>query len=149
MDAAFGIFDVSGGDGSVGNLLVNVEAFGILPANDAAVGNFDVSDVMLGIPFGVLTNPPIPPTVFDEKLGFLTPDMIPSIPFGFEIFTFGILGIFAFGNSTFGKFGKFGFVMFGGEIFGISAIGRLGTDGVVTEGKLGDGNFGIEKSGIY
>lgn len=141
------MFDVS--DEADGNLLVNDEAFGILPVNDDTVGNFDASDVMLGIPFGVLTNPPMPPTVFDEKLGFLTPDMIPSIPFGFEIFNFGVLGNAGFGKSTFGKFGRLTVGKFGEAIFGISAFGRLGTDMEVTGGKLGDGNFGIEKSSIY
>lgn len=145
---------------ALGILLVKEDALGILDVNPAtpavaaprapAPGNFDVNDEILGIPFGVLTNPPIPPTVFDAKLGFLTPDIIPSIPFGFGIFGVGSFGRSTFGISTFGRFGKFGFGMLGADIFGM--LGTFGADGIDgTDGAGIDGAdiLGIEKSGIY
>lgn len=159
-----------------GSLLVKDDAEGNLPANDPTDGIFDaipetpaaaepsaaapgileVIDEILGIPFGTLTKLPKLPIVSDEKFGFLTPDNIPSIPFGFGMFIFGTsnfgistFGTSSFGISTFGKFGKFGFGIFGAFIFGMSTLGTFGTDGTDGNDKFGAGIFGMEKSGIY
>lgn len=93
----------------------------------------------------MLTNPPIPPTVFDAKFGFLTPDIIPSIPFGFGIFAVGNFGI-----STFGRFGIFGVWILGEDTFGIfTTFDTEGIAGDGTDGTVGAEILGIEKSGIY
>ena len=149
-------------DDAEGNSLVNEDAFGNLDANPVTpattapsapiLGNLDVKEEILGIPFGVLTNPPIPPTVLDAKFGFFTPAIIPSIPFGFVISGIGNFGKSGFWISTFGsvgKFGKLGFGMFGADTFGMSTFGILGTDGILVDGIDGADSFGKEKSDIY
>ena len=158
-DFAFGSLLVS--EDAFGSLLVNDPTLGIFEANPAAPaaaaprapapGIFEVRDAIFGIPFGALTKLPKLPIVSDEKFGFLTPDNIPSSPFGFGILTFGrsTFGKLTLGRSTFGKFGKFGFGRLGAFIFGISTFGTFGTDGTDGTDKFGADIFGIEKSGIY
>jgi hypothetical protein len=148
-------------EAAFGSLLVNDPIFGILEASPLtpavaapiapAPGILEASDDILGIPFGTLTRLPRLPIVSDEKFGFLTPDNIPSIPFGFGILIFGksTFGKFTFGRSTFGKLGRFGFGRLGAFIFGTSIFGIFGTDGTDGTVKFGADIFGIEKSFIY
>lgn len=123
-----GVFGTEGKDGALGN----DGTFG----NDGTLGKGGIlgNEGILGN-FNPPTNPPILPTVFEEKSGFLTPAIIPPNPDGFGIEGFGKLG--RLGNFGFGMFGTFT-----AGNFGIFAVGRLGAETFGILGRFGDGILG-------